>query len=43
VYHPDGFRVARDARICQHVFHCLTAPAGAGYRGAYQHEGAMRG
>ena len=42
VYHPDGFRVARDARICQLVFHCLTAPAGAGYSGAYQHEGATR-
>jgi dUTP pyrophosphatase len=43
VYHPDGFRVARDARICQLVFHCLTSPAGQGYSGAYQHEGATRG
>jgi dUTP pyrophosphatase len=43
VYHSDGFRVARDARICQLVFHCLTAPAGEGYSGAYQHEGATRG
>jgi deoxycytidine triphosphate deaminase len=43
VYHPEGFRVARDARICQLVFHCLTAPAGTGYSGVYQHEGDTRG
>ena len=43
VYHPAGFRVARNARICQLVFHRLSAPAAEGYCGAYQHEGATRG
>lgn len=38
VYHPAGFRLERDARICQLVFHPLSA-ATAGYAGAYQREG----
>jgi dUTP pyrophosphatase len=42
VYHPAGFRVARDARICQLVFHWLTAATDAVYSGAYQHEGQLR-
>ncbi|RIK35612.1 MAG: deoxyuridine 5'-triphosphate nucleotidohydrolase [Chloroflexi bacterium] len=41
VYHPAGFRVARDARICQLVFHRLTTATAAGYRGAYLHEGMV--
>lgn len=41
VYHPAGFRLERDARICQLVFHPLIADTGAGYKGAYQHEGAV--
>jgi dUTP pyrophosphatase len=39
VYHPAGFRVARNARICQLVFHRLTGATDAGYAGAYQGEG----
>ena len=39
VYHPAGFRVARDARICQLVFHRLMSATVDGYRGAYLHEG----
>ena len=42
VYHPAGFRVARDARICQLVFHRLSSSTVAGYNGAYQHEGSLR-
>jgi dUTP pyrophosphatase len=42
VYHPAGFRVARDARICQLVFHWLTSATDAAYAGAYQHEGRLR-
>lgn len=42
VYHPAGFRVARDARICQLVFHRLTGATASGYSGAYQHEGRAR-
>jgi dUTP pyrophosphatase len=42
VYHPAGFRVARDARICQLVFHRLSAATVASYNGAYQHEGSVR-
>ncbi len=41
VYHPAGFRVARDARICQLVFHHLSDPTDAVYSGAYQHEGSL--
>lgn len=40
VYHPAGFRLERDARICQLVFHPLATAAEQGYEGAYQHEGA---
>lgn len=43
VYHPAGFRLARDARICQLVFHQLSAATGAGYSGAYQREGVAAG
>lgn len=43
VYHPAGFRVARNARICQLVFHQLTTATVAGYAGAYQHEGSLHG
>lgn len=38
VYHPAGFRVHRDARICQLVFHPLDIETTEGYSGAYQHE-----
>lgn len=41
VYHPAGFTLERDARICQLVFHPLTAATNQGYQGAYQHEGAI--
>jgi dUTP pyrophosphatase len=41
VYHPAGFRLERDARICQLVFHPLVAETATGYQGAYQHEGAV--
>ena len=41
VYHPSGFRLERDARICQLVFHPLVSATEAGYQGAYQHEGAV--
>lgn len=40
VYNPAGFRLERDARICQLVFHALTTATSDGYAGAYQHEGA---
>jgi dUTP pyrophosphatase len=39
VYHPAGFRLARDARICQLVFHQLTNATTFGYSGAYLNEG----
>jgi dUTP pyrophosphatase len=39
VYHPAGFRVQRDARICQLVFHRLAQRTESTYAGAYQHEG----
>jgi dUTP pyrophosphatase len=39
VYHPAGFRLARDARICQLVFHRLTSGTSSTYAGAYLHEG----
>jgi dUTP pyrophosphatase len=41
VYHPAGFRVARDSRICQLVFHRLSEATDAAYAGAYQHEGSL--
>lgn len=42
VYHPAGFRLARDARICQLVFHRLTAGTTIAYNGAYLHEGIVQ-
>lgn len=39
VYNPSGFRIARDARICQLVFHRLTGSTEVAYAGAYQFEG----
>jgi dUTP pyrophosphatase len=41
VYHPAGFRVYRDARICQLVFHRLGAATTAIYSGAYLNEGML--
>jgi dUTP pyrophosphatase len=41
VYHPAGFRLERDARVCQLVFHPLVDATTAGYSGIYQHEGAV--
>ena len=41
VYHPAGFRVARDARICQLVFHRLSGATDSVYSGTYQHEGSL--
>lgn len=41
VYHPAGFRIAQDARICQLVFHRLSSATDAVYSGAYQHEGSL--
>lgn len=41
VYHPAGFRVARDARVCQLVFHRLSSATDAVYAGAYQNEGSL--
>lgn len=38
VANPLGFRLQRDARIAQLVFHRLAAPTAAGYQGAYQGE-----
>jgi dUTP pyrophosphatase len=43
VYHPAGFRVARNARICQLVFHRLSAATVTAYSGAYQYEGRAGG
>lgn len=42
VYNPAGFTVVRNARICQLVFHGLTASTTATYAGAYQFEGARK-
>lgn len=39
VYNPSGFRVARDARICQLVFHPLADVTDRAYGGAYLGEG----
>ena len=43
VYHPAGFHLTRNARICQMVFHRLGAPTSTGYSGVYQHEGSDAG
>ena len=40
VYHPAGFRLERDARVCQLVFHPLVDETSSGYQGIYKHEGA---
>jgi dUTP pyrophosphatase len=37
VYHPQGFRIQRDARVTQLVFMGLSAET-EGYNGAYQQE-----
>lgn len=39
VYNPAGFRLTRDARICQLVFHRLAEATTVAYNGAYLHEG----
>jgi deoxycytidine triphosphate deaminase len=38
VSNPHGVRLQRGARIVQLVVFRLTAAAGAGYAGSYQHE-----
>ena len=43
VYHPAGFRVSHDARICQLVFHRLSSATESTYSGAYQREGVRQG
>ncbi len=43
VYNPAGFRLERDARICQLVFHVLAEATREGYAGAFQNEGAASG
>jgi dUTP pyrophosphatase len=43
VYNPRGFRLEKDARIAQLVFHTLSDSTSAGYSGAYQHEGTVSG
>ena len=40
VYNPAGFRIERDARVCQLVFHPLVDATASGYEGIYKHEGA---
>jgi dUTP pyrophosphatase len=40
VYNPDGFRVQRDARIVQLVFHRLVHATSSGYQGNFQGERA---
>lgn len=42
VYNPHGFRVERNARIAQLVFHRLSAATAAGYEGVYQGEATGR-
>ena len=37
VYHPQGFRIQKNARVMQLVFYTLTGET-EGYRGAYQRE-----
>ncbi|MBI2866033.1 MAG: deoxyuridine 5'-triphosphate nucleotidohydrolase [Chloroflexi bacterium] len=38
VYHPYGFRLARDSRVMQLVFFSVSGPSPEGYRGRYQGE-----
>jgi dUTP pyrophosphatase len=42
VANPSGFRLQRDARIAQLVFHRLAAATLAGYQGVYQGESGSR-
>ena len=38
VYHPDGYRVQRDARLMQLVFFQMETAASRGYQGRFQSE-----
>ncbi len=38
VYHPDGYRVQRDARLIQLVFFRMETAASRGYQGRFQSE-----
>lgn len=38
VYHPDGYRVQRDARLMQLVFFRMETAASRGYQGRFQSE-----
>jgi len=38
VYHPDGYRVQRDARLMQLVFLQMATAASRGYQGRFQSE-----
>ena len=38
VYHPDGYRIQRDARLMQLVFFQLESAASRGYQGRFQSE-----
>lgn len=38
VYHPEGYRVQRDARLMQLVFFQMESAASQGYQGRYQSE-----
>lgn len=42
VSNPDGFRVARDARLLQLIFFTLDASVAEGYQGVYQEENIAR-
>lgn len=42
VYNPAGFRLQRDARIVQLVFHRLGYATASGYQGGYQGERARQ-
>jgi len=43
VYNPEGFRLEKNARVAQLVFHTLSDATSAVYSGAYQHEGTVSG
>lgn len=43
VYNPQGFRIQKNARIAQLVFHSLSSATQDGYSGTYQHEGVHSG
>lgn len=42
VYSPHGFRIERNARIVQLVFHRLSVETQTGYQGAYQGEATAK-